>query len=767
MVDKAAIVKEAQKYLSRGQVDKAIAEWEKLLVESGDSNTLNTVGDLYLKKGDKRVAVEHFHKAAKGFWADGFTLKALALYKKIINIDPSDASSLSSLGELSEEKGLFTDAIKYYLAAADILSRDAQKDKFLATYEKILSLAPANIPLREKVAGVFLKEGLIPDAVREYLEISRLCGEKGNVEQEAQCLEKILDIRPDDKGALLGLSALHEKRGDTMQALDYAKKALGQDPADAESLRRCAFLSRELGNDDDAITYLTRMAELYPLESGPHRLMGEIYRAGGNLQKAWESYRKVVDSFVHEKRFHEAAELAGQFRDLDPIGIGTLLVSLHQQDDDQEAFYLESISLADLFSDKGLTDQALTHYREALKIHSDDLLLKKKVAAAEIKTGGQPPVPEEGKSAEYLLRDADIFVRHGLYGDARSILEALRVEEPENVDVRMRLKTLYLETNEREEAMTECIALAGLYERTGETRKRDEILKEAAGINPGDPRLLERVPMAEGTAGLPVPEGALLDDYSEELAEAEFYLRQGLTQDALRIYQKLLSLFPDDSELRDKIASVQGAASEAPGVQEGAEPEEEFSLEEFTLSETEPVEIPEAAEPHLESDVLDIFEEFKKGLEKELDEEDHETHYNLGIAYKEMGLIDDAIKEFQTSRKDRRLSVRSLSMLGICYMEKGLFPLAIDAFKGVLPEIETRDESYWGAKYDLASAYEKNGALKEAYDIFSEIYGWDSQFREVAQKITELKSVTALKSANERPEPAAPVKEKKDRISYL
>jgi tetratricopeptide (TPR) repeat protein len=762
MADKAAIVKEAQKYLSRGQVDKAIAEWEKLLVESGDSNTLNTVGDLYLKMGDKRVAVEHFHKAAKGFWADGFTLKALALYKKIINIDPSDASSLSSLGELSEEKGLFTDAIKYYLAAADILSRDAQKDGFLATYEKILSLAPANIPLREKVAGVFLKEGLISDAIREYLEISRLSGEKGNVEQEAQCLEKVLEIRPNDKGALLGLSALHEKRGDIVQALDYAKKALGHDPADAESLRRCAFLSRELGNDDDAITYLTRMVELYPLETGPHRLMGEIHRAGGDLQRAWESYRKVVDSFVLEKRFHEAAELAGQFRDLDPIGIGTLLVSLHQQDDDQEAFFLESVSLADLLSDKGMTDEALTHYREALKIHSDDLRLKKKVAAAEMKTGVHPHVPEEEKSAEDLLRDADIFVKYGLFGDARSILEALRMEEPENVNVRIRLKSLYLETNDREEAMTECIALAGLYDRNGETRQRDEILKEAAGIDPGDPRLLERVPRAEEAASLPVPEGALLDDYSEELAEAEFYLRQGLTQDALRIYQKLRSLFPDNGELRDKVASVQGAAPEAPeGVQEGAEPEEEFNLEEFTLSETEPVEVPEAAEPQLESDVLDIFEEFKKGLEKELDEEDYETHYNLGIAYKEMGLIDDAIKEFQTSRKDRRLSVRSLSMLGICYMEKGLFRLAIDAFKGVLPEIETRDESYWGAKYDLASAYEKDGALKEAYDIFSEIYGWDSRFREVAEKITALKSVA------ERPEPAAPVKEKKDRISYL
>ena len=53
MSDKAAIIKEAQKFLARGQIDKAIAEWEKLIKESPDANTYNTVGDLYLKKAIK------------------------------------------------------------------------------------------------------------------------------------------------------------------------------------------------------------------------------------------------------------------------------------------------------------------------------------------------------------------------------------------------------------------------------------------------------------------------------------------------------------------------------------------------------------------------------------------------------------------------------------------------------------------------------------------------------------------------------------------
>ena len=86
MSDKASIMKEAQKYLARGQMDKAIAEWEKLAREYPEGNTFNTIGDLYLKKGERSIALDSFHKAATFFKQEGFALKALALYKKILNL---------------------------------------------------------------------------------------------------------------------------------------------------------------------------------------------------------------------------------------------------------------------------------------------------------------------------------------------------------------------------------------------------------------------------------------------------------------------------------------------------------------------------------------------------------------------------------------------------------------------------------------------------------------------------------------------------------
>jgi tetratricopeptide (TPR) repeat protein len=771
MPDKAAIIKEAQKYLSKGQIDKAIAEWEKLGNEASDATTYNTIGDLYFRKGDKRSAVESFHKAATYLREGGFSLKALALYRKIINVDPLDADSYTALGELSEEKGLITDAIKYYLAASDILSKDAQKERFLAVYEKILSLAPLNIPLRDKVAGLFLKEGLIAEAVREYLITAKLCRDREDSEQAKDYFMKALDAHPDNTEAFLGLSSLAERAGDIGQAIEYARKVLAINPGDLETLRRCALLLTQSGAHDEAISCLCALIEACPTDAEPRRLMGDTYLAAGNREKAWESYRTVVDSFINEQNIEGAIALAAGFRDLDPVEIGKLLMSLYLQNDDLEQAFRENISLADLFSERGLQDDALAYYRNALKIHPDDIRLKKMLAEQEIGTGIETPSSEQEKTTEELLVDADIFIKYGLPDEAKEILEGLKEREPENIDIHLKLKLLYREADDKEKAVSECLILSELYDRAGDNEKRDHVTREAAEINPSDTRLVERPARGveeEASAAPPVASEKFgssdLDDYSEDIAEADFYMRQGLSQDALRIYQKLLALFPENHDLRKKVSSLQGETTESFGVREESpvsSAEEESLLEEFALSETETVEAQERPASQFDSDVLDIFEEFKKGLENELEAEDYETHYNLGIAYKEMGLTDDAIKEFQTSRKAPEYYVPSMSMLGICYMEKGLFPLAIDAFKHALSGIETRDESFWGAQYDLGTAYEKNGNVREAFELFSDIYGRDSQFREVSEKLNQLRSILG------KAEPAQPAKEKKSRVSYL
>ena len=99
----------------------------------------------------------------------------------------------------------------------------------------------------------------------------------------------------------------------------------------------------------------------------------------------------------------------------------------------------------------------------------------------------------------------------------------------------------------------------------------------------------------------------------------------------------------------------------------------------------------------------EIVQAFKKGIEQQIGAEDFDTHYNLGIAYKEMGLVDEAIGEFQFAAKDPHLLLGCCSMLGICFREKGMSPLAVKWYRRGLEATGSRDEeTMLGLRYDLA-----------------------------------------------------------------
>src|SRR4030043_2324779 len=331
MSDKSSVIKEAQKYIARGQIDKAIAEWEKLIKDYPDGNTYNTIGDLYLRKNDKINAVDSFHKSAQFFRHEGFSLKALALYKKILNINPTESEALFSLGELNEEKGLITDAIKYYLATADSLSKGGKKEKLLDIYAKILTLSPANIHLRNKVAEIYSKEGLMSEATKQYFQIAMLHAEKGEIEKSIGYYQKVLGAQPLNREAILGINYLYEKTGNLEKAIEQMKEAVTLFPQDTDIHLRCAEIHIMSGMFDEAREYLGKVTEIEPANIKARRLLGDIYINEGDREKAWTEYLPVLDEMILDEKYDDAIKLLDSFKDIDPLETGKRLVSLYRQ----------------------------------------------------------------------------------------------------------------------------------------------------------------------------------------------------------------------------------------------------------------------------------------------------------------------------------------------------------------------------------------------------------------------------------------------------
>ena len=150
---------------------------------------------------------------------------------------------------------------------------------------------------------------------------------------------------------------------------------------------------------------------------------------------------------------------------------------------------------------------------------------------------------------------------------------------------------------------------------------------------------------------------------------------------------------------------------------------------------------PEMAGPQGEASLEEIFREFKKGVELQLSAEDYETHSSLGIAYKEMGLIDEAIGEFQLASRDPDRAVECCSMLGLCFLEKGMPQLAVKWYRRGLEAPGIKESETVGLLYDLARIYQSTGDLDLAYRTFLEVFGLNTNYRDVSQRVRELEAV--------------------------
>jgi tetratricopeptide (TPR) repeat protein len=156
----------------------------------------------------------------------------------------------------------------------------------------------------------------------------------------------------------------------------------------------------------------------------------------------------------------------------------------------------------------------------------------------------------------------------------------------------------------------------------------------------------------------------------------------------------------------------------------------------------------ETSAPAPASPLADIFEAFKQGLEEGKGEEtdDPETHYNLGIAFREMGLVDEAIGELQKVCQaiERGFpfpyAIHAYTWLAHCLCDKGVPQAAVKWYEKALRLSNLDDESRLGVYYELASAHEAAGNRQAALANFMEVYATNIDYRDVAERIKSLKS---------------------------
>ncbi len=148
--------------------------------------------------------------------------------------------------------------------------------------------------------------------------------------------------------------------------------------------------------------------------------------------------------------------------------------------------------------------------------------------------------------------------------------------------------------------------------------------------------------------------------------------------------------------------------------------------------------VPAAADRRKKYDVNDQLSEFKRGVDEQLDEGDTESHYDLGIAYKEMCLFDAAVAEFQIAAQAPQRRIDCLTLEGICYRDNGDYDRAEKIFSDTLSREGLSSGERSSLRYELAFLLEKVGRREEAIDLYRQVRDDSPGFRDAAMRVSHL-----------------------------
>lgn len=530
--DKRKGLESALAYIQQGKLDRAFDAYQTVLkAEPADSNVLNALGDLCARMGNKAEAITYFMRLGEAYRDDGFTVRAIAVYKKVLKLDPSHTEASLACADQYAEQGLRAEAKQQFQGIADHYLRRGNLSKTLEIYEKMIRVDPAHRPTLSKVAGILTRPGGV----------------------------------------------------------------------------------------EESLTQLNSLGE---------RLLGS-----GHAEVARQLYEAVVDLFRSHGREAEATRAAEG---------------------------LNAIRLAG----------------EGAK-------------TAEVATA--PSAGEEG------LIEAEEMVGAGVSADF--------VEESQ-------VATMEMDTS------------GGAQEVTS---------------------LVDQVEEAVEVVGS--------QTLTDELQEAEFFVQQGMMQEAQSAFQRILVRDPEHTVAKQKLAEIERKIA-APAKEKPRRPaamkDTVFKVTDTQVAQGDFIDLAgelneelaleeKASSADIEPEVQDLLHQFQAGVREQIDVTDYETHYHLGIAYKDLGLYDEAIEELRLAASDAANRVRCAGPLGLTYLAKGEPEQAVEELLEGLAATQNGTEERWGVLYDLATAYEALGDAQKALEALQSIHSESPKFRDIRTRVRDLR----------------------------
>ncbi|MFY0529290.1 tetratricopeptide repeat protein [Archangium gephyra] len=293
-MDKNKIIEAAAKLVAKGAYDKAIKEYQKVLeVDPKDGRVLQKMGELYQKKNDNVQAAHYFTKVAEGYSTDGFFLKAVALYKQVLKLNPNLLDVNLKLADLHQQLGLMSEAMAYFQIVANHYDKAGDVKNSLDTLKKMVDLDPENVASKIKLAELYARENMPREAAQEFKKAAEYLKRNNRMDDWFRVAERLSSLDPDNVALAKDLAQQYLSRGDQKRALARLQVCFKADGRDVETLNMLAQAFHGLGQTAKTISVYKELAKVYQ-ERGRHQDARNIWNQVAELDPAdpeLEAYR--------------------------------------------------------------------------------------------------------------------------------------------------------------------------------------------------------------------------------------------------------------------------------------------------------------------------------------------------------------------------------------------------------------------------------------------------------------------------------------------
>jgi tetratricopeptide (TPR) repeat protein len=333
-------------------------------------------------------------------------------------------------------------------------------------------------------------------------------------------------------------------------------------------------------------------------------------------------------------------------------------------------------------------------------------------------------------------------------------LEAQILDDPADPDPHRRLGEALIELGQRERGLEELDIALSSYEAMNDWQHAQSVADEILRVEPNSVHYHQK----RVEYSFRINDRTALASAYLELADA--LVRSGLLERAQVVYKRVLEHDPTSDRAKSALATLMPDEPIAE-----PEPERPPPKREATTARPATVRRPTAEsfvdlgalvleedqerdtrmriqhdEPtgDEERDFQDMLSEFKKGIDANIDIEDTQAHYDLGVAFREMGLLDEAISEFQKALRGTQERLRTAEALGLCFFDKGQFAVAATVLRRAVDAEPGGDDEKIGLLYWLGRCEEEQGHGSDALSYYQRIFSIDIGFKDVRERVKSL-----------------------------